>query len=136
MVLAIIGSRRRNEAEAVLGAAIWRGATKIVTGGASGIDTNAEAAAASLDIPCEVIKPQTQSAKSRSAVMRAYRERNEAIIIAADEVVAFPAPDRKGGTEMGIRHAKKLGKPVFILASNEPLPFPPHSSLHRADSER
>lgn len=43
--------------------------------------------------------------------------RNSGIILDSLEVHAFPSPDRKGGTEQGIRLAKHLNIPVEILTT-------------------
>ena len=93
----------------------------VITGGASGIDTEAEHIAAKNGIPVEVIRPSTRDAKSRGAVMKAIRQRNEKIIDLSDIVLAIPSFDRKGGTEMGIKRAQRIGKTLIIHArsSNE-----------------
>lgn len=45
--------------------------------------------------------------------------RNYGIIEPCEYVVALPGPDRKGGTEQGIRIAKALGKRCVVLASRD-----------------
>jgi predicted Rossmann fold nucleotide-binding protein DprA/Smf involved in DNA uptake len=114
MKLAVIGSRKRNEVALVASVIREKQPTEVISGGADGIDTNAETVCRELSLPCVVIRPQYERGATRASAMRAIRLRNEAIIESADVVAAFPSPERKGGTEMGIRHARKIGKPVFI----------------------
>lgn len=120
MNLAVIGSRRRSEPELIARELSRLKPDCVITGGAIGIDTEAERIAGQFGFAVRVIRPDLANPQSRGAVMKAIRERNEKIIEAADMVMAFPSVDRKGGTEMGIKHARRIGKPLVILASNEP----------------
>ncbi len=122
MRLAIIGSRRRSEARAISHLLSTLQPELVITGGAEGIDTEAAIAAADLSIACRIIRPALAGKQTRGQVMKAIRERNEEIVETADAVVAFPAANRTGGTEMGIHHAQRLGKPLIISANNGQVP--------------
>jgi len=88
----------------------------LVSGGARGPDTWAEEIARELEVPITVHRPAyQQQASNRAQVMAAIRRRNQTIAEDCDVVVALVAPDRKGGTEMTVRAAEKLGRRVILL---------------------
>lgn len=118
MKLAVIGSRRRFCPSLVQSEIAARNPSSLISGGAAGIDTQAEEAARSMNIPVVVIRPDKTGIKGRADVMAAIRRRNEVIIRTADAVLAFPSFDRTGGTERVICMAKRMSKPCFIVASN------------------
>jgi hypothetical protein len=43
-----------------------------------------------------------------------HHARNQLIVDEADRIIAFVAPDRRGGTEDAIRRAERAGKPVEV----------------------
>ena len=59
--------------------------------------------------------PDLAGVKSRGHAASRFFARNKRIVDAADVCVAFPAPDRKGGTENTIAHAHAKGIPVRLL---------------------
>ncbi len=85
MRVAIIGSRKApaDAKELVLHHLPAR-TTEIVSGGASGIDSAAEAAAKELGIPCKIFYPDYDTYGKRAPLMR-----NDQIIDYADMVLAF-----------------------------------------------
>jgi predicted Rossmann fold nucleotide-binding protein DprA/Smf involved in DNA uptake len=87
----------------------------IISGGCRGVDTWAELEAKSIGLETEIFRPALDGCNSYRAACAAYSDRNRLIAEACDMLVAFVAPDRKGGTEQTIRFATALGKPVTIL---------------------
>lgn len=123
--LAVVGSRRRRDREAVRARIRRRvaelrrdhAAVGIVTGGATGPDTWAEELAREAQWPLHVIRPDLEGlAKGapRWAFTRRYHARNRMVAEAAHEMLAFVAPSRTGGTEHAVAEAKRLHKPVLI----------------------
>jgi len=119
--IAIVGSRRRQDRQAVENLVLqlrmrW-GELEIISGGCKGPDTWAEEAARVGGIKCQVIRPAILNSWDAPAwaVTRAMYERNRQIAAACDELYAFPADDRRGGTENAIAHAKALGKRVTVV---------------------
>lgn len=82
--------------------------TKIISGGAPGVDTFAKNWAKDNDIPIEIIRPKDPKVKSD------YFKRNIEIVKKADKVVAFWDKSSKG-TAFTVEFAIEVGKPVFIL---------------------
>jgi hypothetical protein len=116
MRIAIIGSRRRADREAVVAfVATLSSDDVVVSGGARGPDTWAEEAARARGLSVSIHKPNLDGVRSRGEATRSLFERNQRVVDDCDRVVAFVAPDRKGGTEDTIRRAEKAGKPVTIL---------------------
>jgi hypothetical protein len=58
--------------------------------------------------------PDLDGCKARHEFTKRYYARNQRVVDDAERVVAFVAPDRKGGTEDTIRRALKAGKPVTL----------------------
>jgi hypothetical protein len=114
--VAIVGARRRTDRETVdrLVAGL-PSEVVIVSGGAKGPDTWAEEAARKRGLATKIFHPNLTGAESQGAITGRYHARNQQIVDAADEVFAFVAPDRKGGTEDTIRRAERKGIPVTIL---------------------
>ena len=113
--VAIIGSRRRQDRAAVEAfVATLPGDAVVISGGAPGPDRFAEAAAQARGLPVVVHRPDLASVRSYPDAARRYHARNQRIVDDADLVVAFVAPDRKGGTEDAIRRARRAGKRVLI----------------------
>jgi hypothetical protein len=115
MRVAVVGSRRRLDREAVVAAvrALQPGAV-IVSGGCEGPDQWAAAAARSQGLPVVEHLPDTAGCRQRFEFTRAYYGRNQKVVDDCDQVIAFVAADRKGGTEDTIRRARKAGKPVDV----------------------
>ena len=64
-----------------------------------------------------MFRPDLRGARNRGEINGRYLARNQLIVAAADRVVAFVAPDRRGGTEDAIRRAIRAAKPVEIVAA-------------------
>jgi predicted Rossmann fold nucleotide-binding protein DprA/Smf involved in DNA uptake len=116
MKVAIIGSRRRKDRDAVVAAvqALQPG-TIVVSGGCEGPDEWAADAARHAGLAVVEHLPDTAGCRRRFEFTKAYYARNQLVANDCDRVVAFVAPDRKGGTEDTIKRALKAGKPVEIL---------------------
>jgi hypothetical protein len=113
--IAIIGSRRRADRDAVEGCvAELPIGTIVVSGGARGPDTWAEEAARARGLPVIVRRPHLAGVTSPFDATERYYGRNQRIVDDCDRLIAFPAPDRKGGTEDTIRRALRAGKPVEL----------------------
>jgi predicted Rossmann fold nucleotide-binding protein DprA/Smf involved in DNA uptake len=118
LTVAVIGSRRRTDRATVVACieALPTG-TVIVSGGAAGPDTFAAEAARARGLEVRVFRPDLRGARNRGEINGRYLARNQLIVAAADRVVAFVAPDRRGGTEDAIRRAIRAAKPVEIVAA-------------------
>jgi len=115
MRVAIVGSRRRRDRQSVVDCVAGLPAdTVIVSGACRGPDRWAAAAAVALDMPVAIHIPDPTGVRCRGEAARRYHERNQRIVDDCARVIAFPAADRKGGTEDTIRRAIKAGKPVEI----------------------
>jgi hypothetical protein len=115
MRIAIVGSRRRTDPESVRAyVASLEPTDHVVSGGAAGPDTWATEAAAARGLPVTVHRPNLAGVRNRGEASGRYYARNQAIVDDADVVVAFVAPDRKGGTEDTVRRAQRAGKPVIL----------------------
>lgn len=116
MKIGIIGSRRRTDKDTVYGFVMKLPLhVEVVSGGARGPDTWAVEAAKSRGMKTKVFRPFFTDRNDRFKVIEAYYRRNRQIAEYSDIIVAFVAPDRKGGTEYTIKHAKKKGKQVYTL---------------------
>lgn len=113
--VAVIGSRRRHDRGAVehLIATLPAGSV-VVSGGCRGPDSWAAEAARRRGLPVTVHRPDLTGVRCRGEAAGRYYQRNQAIVDDADQVVAFVAPDRRGGTEDAIRRAEAAGKPVTL----------------------
>jgi hypothetical protein len=89
--------------------------TVVVSGGCRGVDTWAAEAARARGLMVEEHRPDLDGVRSRGEVARRHHQRNQRVVDACDCLVAFPAPDRTGGTEDTIRRALRAGKPVRLL---------------------
>jgi hypothetical protein len=61
-----------------------------------------------------VLGPRLGLVRCYGEAARRYHTRNQEIVDAADRIIAFVAPDRRGGTEDTIRRARRAGKAVEI----------------------
>ena len=116
MKIGIVGSRRRDCQDLVeaLVAEFPKG-TVVISGGCKGVDTWAAEAATYQGLSVVVFTPDLPPDGSPHwEFTKAYFARNKLIAENCDVLYAFVAPDRKGGTENTIKHAKKLGKKIEI----------------------
>lgn len=119
MKLGIVGSRKRSCPDLIKSEIQRLSPSEVISGGAEGIDTEAENVAKSLSIPVRIIKPEYGNRKTRGEAMAAIRKRNEKIVSECDVLIAFPCKTRTGGTERVIAFANKIKKPCFVISSNE-----------------
>ena len=118
MKVGIVGSRRWGNREMVeaLVASLPEGTT-VVSGGCRGVDSWASDAARSRGMEViEFLPDLPASGSPHWEFTRAYHARNKQIAENSDVVYAFVAPDRKGGTENTIKHAKKIGIRVEVIS--------------------
>ncbi len=132
MRIAIIGSRDYPRLPAVSGfvQSLPKDAT-VVTGGARGVDEQAERAARAFGLKVSVLPvdpaglPEDEKERRIAYAKRAYA-RNAVIVASADRVVAFwahcrlpgcqrPRPHRTHGTEHALSEARRLRKPVMLF---------------------
>lgn len=107
MKIAVIGSRGIAEIDFSRVAA--RPGDVIVTGGAKGVDSLAEAAALASGLEVEVIRPD-YARHGRAAP----HIRNREIVARCDRLVAFWDGESRG-TKGTVDHARKQGKPVELV---------------------
>jgi YspA, cpYpsA-related SLOG family len=113
--IAIVGSRRRTDRAAVEAAvAELPAGTIVVSGGCRGVDTWAAEAASARGLAVVEHRPDIHGVRNRGDAVRRYHARNRRIAADCDWMIAFPAPDRTGGTENAIAQACRLGKPIEI----------------------
>jgi hypothetical protein len=113
--IGIVGSRRRTDREAVEACVAELAAdTVVITGGAKGPDRWAEEAARSRGLAVVVYEPDLEGVHARWEAADRHYARNQLIVDEADRIIAFVAPDRRGGTEDTIRRAVRAGKPVEV----------------------
>ena len=111
----IVGSRRRTDREAVEACVSELAAeTVVITGGARGPDQWAEEAARSRGLAVVVHKPDLEGVRACWEAADRHHARNQKIVDDSDRIIAFVAPDRRGGTEDTIRRAERAGKPVEV----------------------
>lgn len=113
MKIAVIGSRTFNDAalleNTLLEKLDMNAVTELVSGGAQGADSLAEAFAAKYGLAIQVFKPDWKQFGRGAGVIR-----NKEIIAAADQVIAFWDGKSKG-TLSSINLAKKLCKPLILV---------------------
>ncbi|MBM4037037.1 MAG: hypothetical protein FJ290_00870 [Planctomycetes bacterium] len=124
--LGVVGSRKRTDREAVearVAAELARlreaGHVRVgvVSGGCRGVDTWAVGVAQRLGLPYAVLTPDLAGllpSSPRHAWAARYHARNAEVASMADSLLAFVAPDRKGGTEHTVGCAERAGKPVTV----------------------
>ena len=105
--IAIIGSRNYKYALEAMQKIDLSDVTLIISGGARGVDKDAEIFAKLNNIPCQVIRPINQSDKF------SYLLRNVEIITKADKIYALWDGESKG-TKFVIDYAKARNKEVII----------------------
>jgi predicted Rossmann-fold nucleotide-binding protein len=93
--------------------------TIVISGGCRGVDSWAAEAARSRGMKViEYLPDLPLNLSSHWEFTRAYHARNRQIAENSDVIYAFVAPDRKGGTENTIKHAKKLGIRVEVISES------------------
>jgi predicted Rossmann fold nucleotide-binding protein DprA/Smf involved in DNA uptake len=113
--IGIIGSRRRYDKDSVFKLVDCLPLDcVVVSGGCRGVDTWAEIRAKQRGLKTLVFRPDLSNIKNRYDMIQRYYERNKKIAQHSDVIVAFVAPDRRGGTENTIKWAKMFGKKVVI----------------------
>lgn len=121
IVVAIVGSRTfwdPARAQSLVATAVSRIATThpdatIVTGGARGVDTWAEEAAARYGLSCRVIRPDWDKHGKAAGLIR-----NTEIIRQATHVLAFHNGFSRG-TRDSIKKSQEAGKPTKVWVENE-----------------
>ena len=108
MKLAIIGSRGLHVED--LSQYVSENVTEIVSGGAKGIDSDAEAYAKANNIKLTVFKPDYESYKRGEPIVR-----NKLIVDCADEVLAFWDGNSKGTLSV-IEYCRKQGKKITVIS--------------------
>ncbi len=107
----IVGSRRRSEKPKIIKILIEEkskhGEITIVSGGADGIDSDAQRVCKELGIRILIIYPNKREYKIKGNNI--YFERNKEIAKLSDYLHGFPL-NRSGGTMNTIAHFIKLGK--------------------------
>jgi predicted Rossmann fold nucleotide-binding protein DprA/Smf involved in DNA uptake len=116
MIIAIVGSREYPNLKRVWEyldrELVANQQFRLVTGGARGVDTEAERWALARGIGCEVIKPVDPRIKVH------YLYRNIEIITTADKIVAFHDGTSRG-TQFVIDYATKRNKPLEVVGIGE-----------------
>lgn len=111
-----VGSRRRLDRQSVVDfVATLPPDAVVVSGGAAGPDTWAVEAAQRRGLSVVIHLPDKAGAKTRWEATERFYARNQKIVDDSDALVAFVAPDRKGGTEDTIRRATTKGIPVTLV---------------------
>ncbi|MBJ3775864.1 hypothetical protein [Acuticoccus mangrovi] len=123
MRIGIVGSRSRSgpeEADVIARILDYLPAgAVVVSGGAVGVDALADRLARAAGFAVDVIRPDYAGVSGRIAAANACFARNQILAESVDILVAFPASDRRGGTENTIRHAKRANVPVFVSLPGE-----------------
>lgn len=107
MKIAVIGSRRISAIDFARVAA--KPGDVIVSGGAKGVDSLAEAAALAAGLEVEVVRPDYER-HGRAAP----HVRNREIVSRCDRLVAFWDGESRG-TKGTVDYARKQGKPVELV---------------------
>jgi len=118
----IVGSRRYFNEEIVRETVrelftIFEDELGIVSGGCKGVDSWAVDEAIKIGVPINqiiVYRPILINTRSFYEIVKRYYDRNKKIAKRCDFLIAFPAEDRKGGTESTIKYAKQFNKPIMI----------------------
>ena len=116
MRIGIVGSRRRLDKENVISFVQTLSPNDVVvSGGCRGVDTWAqEANRRGMQVMIFLPDQERLDTDDSYEIIEAYYARNKKIAENCDELHAFVAKDRRGGTENTIKWAKQLGKKVVI----------------------
>lgn len=115
--MAVVGSRSFTDYGFMQNILQWYDISEIISGGAGGVDSLARRFAEDKSIKYREFKPDWNR-YGKSAGFR----RNEQIIAAADEVVAF-WDGQSRGTQHSIKLAEEQGKPVYVYWPPSPSNF-------------
>ena len=88
--------------------------TKVITGGARGIDTLAFQAAEAAGIRNLRYLPDREKFRGKT-ILKAFQARNEQIVDACDVLLAV-WDGKSRGTKNTLSYAGKTGKPVYVIA--------------------
>jgi hypothetical protein len=113
IMLGVIGSREFNDYAYLSKILSWYDIKEIVSGGANGADSLAAKYANEHDIPLKEFLPDWAKYGKPAAYVR-----NKLIVENSDEIIAFWNQASRG-TEMCIKLAEELGKPVSIFWPDE-----------------
>lgn len=116
MRVAIVGSRRRKDRGKVerLVRSLDVGDV-VISGGCEGVDSWARDAALARGLAYEDFPPvKDPPPRDYFESCRRFYARNERIALSCDVMYAFVSPDRKGGTENAVKHARAYGKQVHL----------------------
>jgi predicted Rossmann fold nucleotide-binding protein DprA/Smf involved in DNA uptake len=115
MKYGVVGSRRRSDRESVYKFIDTLSLDDVVISGACrGVDTWAAERARQRGIKVIEHKPDLSKCKTYLDKVYAYYARNKLIAKDCDILIAFVAPDRKGGTENTISYAREFEKKILI----------------------
>ncbi len=113
MRVGIVGARVRTDRASVEAFVAGLAADAVVvSGGCRGVDRWAVAAARARGLEAVEHLPELAGARTRGEMARRYYARNGQVVADVDRLVAFVAPDRRGGTENTILQARRAGIPV------------------------
>ena len=126
MKVAVIGSRNLKVKN--IGQYLPAGTDCIISGGAAGVDACAAVYAKRARITLKEILPDYSAFGRRAPLVR-----NDAIIAAADTVIAF-WDQKSHGTEYVIAQCERLGKPIEVYIPDPAvkhgfIPIPRHTQL-------
>lgn len=123
MRVGIVGSRKRKDRQSVVDLVNnLSDGTVVISGGCYGVDTWAAEAARNRGLKViEHFAEQLPKGLPHWEYTKANYARNLKIAQDCETLYAFVSPDRKGGTENTIKHAKKLGKMVVVIELNNKL---------------
>lgn len=109
MKIAVIGSRSFDDWELLQATLLEYEITEIISGGANGADSLAEKYAKLHGIPTKIFKPDYKTLGKFAPL-----ERNKAIILACDQVIAF-WDGKSRGTAHALAFAEKESKTVWVV---------------------
>lgn len=120
---AIVGSRRRNTLKdrkqvyqlVELLSQEHEGLCLVSGGAKKGADAFCDEASRVYGADMDTKLPDIREASEYFEVVQAMHARNRKIAESCDAMFAWVSVDRKGGTENAIKHAKELGKPVYLI---------------------
>lgn len=92
----------------------------ILTGHAGGVCGAVRVACMAAGKKWEVLHPGNLHGQDRVTVVRMLYARDAELVRRADLVLAWPAPDRRGGTEEEIRQSKRQGRPCLLCVGPPP----------------
>jgi len=118
MVLGIIGQRELDFAScegSILNAISFFNPSKVISGGANGVDSHVRSICKALELPFSEYLPDLSNLSGRADVIKRYHARNDLIVNACDVLVAIIGERNTGGSHYTIRKARSVGKKVVIV---------------------